>query len=146
MFARERPLRRFEKGEQQSILAFTENDGCSSGVKELSTAPFELPTVKTVSTSFRGAETRSAPQFLPAQNGADARQQFSDTKRFGDRVVRTEFETNDAINFVHMRAGCDDDRNIRTGPYLSQEFQSVIVANLQVKNYQARIPSQEVAI
>jgi len=51
--------------------------------------------------------------FLPSQYGADRASNSLRLNGFYDVVVRTEFETDDAIDFVGTMAGCDDHRNIR---------------------------------
>jgi hypothetical protein len=42
----------------------------------------------------------NAPHFPPAQYGTDAGKHLSEAERLYDGSVRTEFETDDAIDFV----------------------------------------------
>ncbi len=48
LLARQRPLRRFEKGQQQGILAFAQRDRRRVGIDQSAAAPFELPAAEPV--------------------------------------------------------------------------------------------------
>jgi hypothetical protein len=48
MLPRERPLRRFEKGQQQRILTFAQRDRRRIGIDESTATPFKLPAVESV--------------------------------------------------------------------------------------------------
>lgn len=63
--------------------------------------------------------------------------QLSETEWFYDVVVRTELETDDAIDLVRTMAGHDDDRNIRMRTNFPQEIQPIILTEAQIQNYQA---------
>jgi hypothetical protein len=114
MLAQQRPLRRFEKGQQQRILALAQRDRRRAGIDQSAAAPFELPAAEPVPASLRVLGSCSAPHFLPPQYGADPGKQFPEAEWLYNIVVRPEFETDDAIDLVGTMAGCDDDRNIRT--------------------------------
>src|ERR1700731_2039013 len=53
--------------------------------------------------------------------------QLSEAEWFYDVVVRTELETDDAIDLVRTMAGHDDDRNIRMRTNFPQEIQPIIL-------------------
>jgi len=146
MFPRQRPLRRFEKGQQQRILAFAQRDRCPIGIEESSAAPFELPAIKSVPASFRIARSCKPPHFLPPQYGTDAGKQFPEAERFYDIVVRTEFQTNDAIDFVGTMASRNDDRNVRIRTNFPQQVQSIILTEPQIQNYQAGKGSRKMTV
>jgi len=112
MLARERPLGCFEKGEQQGILTFAQRDRRLIAVYESSAATLKPPATESVSAALRIMRACSSPHFPSPQYGTDACKQFSETEWFYDIVVRTEFETDDAIDFVGTMAGRDDHRNI----------------------------------
>ena len=63
--------------------------------------------------------------------------QLSEAEWFYDVVVRTELETDDAIDLVRTMAGHDDDRNIRMRTNFPQEIQPIILTEAQIQNYQA---------
>src|SRR5229473_754120 len=136
MLSRKRPLRGFKKGKQQSVLTLAQRHRRRIGIDKRSAAAVEHPAIEPVPASLRIAGTRRTSDLLPAQNGADACEQFSETERFDDVIVRAEFETDDAIDFVGAMTGGDDNRNIRVRPDLSQEIQPVILTKPQIQNYQ----------
>jgi hypothetical protein len=113
MFPRERPLRRFEKGQQQRILAFAQRDRGRVGVNESSAATLKLPAIEPVPASLRIMGSCDPPHLLSPQHGPDACKQFPEAKWFYDVIVRPEFEADDAVNFVGTMAGGDNDRNVR---------------------------------
>src|ERR1700736_6545423 len=113
MLPRERPLRRFEKGQQQCILAFAQRDRGRGGVDESSATPIKLPAIEPVPASLRIMGSCDPPHFLPPQYGTDAGEQLSEAEWLYDVVVRTEFEADDAIDFVGTMTRRDDDRNVR---------------------------------
>jgi hypothetical protein len=63
--------------------------------------------------------------------------QLSEAEWFYDVAVRTELETDDAIDLVRTMAGHDDDRNIRMRTNFPQEIQPIILTEAQIQNYQA---------
>ncbi len=77
------------------------------------------------------------PHFLPPQYGTDAGKQLSEAEWFYDVVVRTEFEADDAIDFVGTMASRDDDRNVRMRTNFPQKIQPIILTEPQIQNYQA---------
>jgi hypothetical protein len=77
------------------------------------------------------------PHFLPPQHGTDAGKQFPETERLDDVVVRPEFETDDAIDFVGAMTGRDNDRNIRMSSNFPQEIQPIVLTQAQIQNDQA---------
>jgi hypothetical protein len=137
MLPRQRPLRRFEKGQQQRILAFAQRDRRRIGIDEFTATPFKLPAVESVTASLRIMGTCNPSRFLPPQYGANAGKQLSEAEWFYDVVVRTELETDDAIDFVATMAGRDDDRDVRMRTNFPQEIQPIIMTELQIQNYQA---------
>jgi len=72
----EGPLRAVEKGGQQSVFAFGQRHLGPAGVGEPPAAPIELPATETVLTALRISWGRGASDLLPAQHGADPRQQL----------------------------------------------------------------------
>jgi hypothetical protein len=68
--------------------------------------------VESIPTSLRVTGTGNAPNFLPPQYGTDAGKQLSEAEGLYDIVVRSEFEADDAIDFVGAMAGRDDDGNL----------------------------------
>ena len=50
---RQRPLRRFEKGQQQRILALAQRDRRRAGIDQSAAAPFELPAAEPVPAPLR---------------------------------------------------------------------------------------------
>jgi len=115
VFPRQRALRRFEKGQQQRILAFARRDRRRIGIEQSSATPFELPALESISASFRITRSCNPFHFLPPQYGTEAGEQFAKAEWFYNIVVRPEFEADDAIDFVETMAGRDDNRNIRVG-------------------------------
>ena len=115
VFPRQQPLRRFEKGQQQRILAFAQRDRRRIGIEQSSATPFELPALESISASFRITRSCNPFHFLPPQYGTEAGEQFPEAEWFYNIVVRPEFEADDAIDFVETMAGRDDNRNIRVG-------------------------------
>jgi hypothetical protein len=112
MFPREGPLGRFEKGQQQRILAFAQRDRIRVWVQDSSATPFEQPTAESVSASLRIASSCHPPHFLSPQHGSDACKQFSKAEGFYDVIIRAKFEADDPIDFVRAMTGRDDDRNV----------------------------------
>src|SRR5882672_12598668 len=112
MLPRERPLRCLEKCEQQRILTFAHRDRRRIGIEESPATAFQLPAVESIPTSLRVMGTGNAPKFLPPQYGTDAGKQLSEAEWLYDIVVRSEFEADDAIDFVGAMAGRDDDGNL----------------------------------
>src|ERR1700687_4108094 len=137
MLRRERPLRRFEKGQQQRILAFAQRDRRRIGIDESTFTPYKLPAAKSVPASLRIMGTCNPSHFLPPQYGTDSGKQLSEAERFYDGVARTEFETDDAIDFVGTMASRDDDRNVRMRTNFPQKIQPIILTEPQIQNYQA---------
>jgi hypothetical protein len=78
---RERPLRRFEKREQQGIFAFGQQDRRAVRIDEATGATFKRPAVKPVPASLRVAGWRCAAHFVSPQDGADTRQHFPEAER-----------------------------------------------------------------
>src|SRR6202022_4526776 len=115
VFPRQQPLRRFEKGQQQRILAFAQRDRRRIGIEQSSATPFELPALESISASFRITRSCNPFHFLPPQYGTEAGEQFPEAEWFYNIVVHPEFEADDAIDFVETMAGRDDNRNIRVG-------------------------------
>src|SRR4030081_2494460 len=91
MLPRERPLRCFEKGQQQRIFAFAQRDRRRIGIEESPATPFKLPAMESVPASLRIMGTCNPPHFLPPQYGTDAGKQFSEAEGLYDIVVRPEF-------------------------------------------------------
>src|ERR1700704_5054206 len=137
MLPRERPLRCFEKGQQQRIFAFAQRDRRRIAIEESPATPFKLPAIESVPASLRIMSTCNPPHFLPPQYRADAGKQFSEAEGFYDVVVGTEFETDDAIDFVGTMAGRDDHRNIRMRTNFPQQVQPIILTEPQIQNDQA---------
>ena len=81
MLPRERPLRCFQKCEQQRIFAFAQCDRGRVGVKESSATPIKLPAIESLPATFRVVGSCGSPHFLTSQDCADARQQFPETER-----------------------------------------------------------------
>ena len=69
---RERPLRRFEKGQQQCVLAFAQRERRRIGIHESTATRFKLPAVKSITASLRIMVTCNPSRFLPPQYGANA--------------------------------------------------------------------------
>jgi hypothetical protein len=63
MLARERPLRCFEKGEQQGLLTFAQWDRRLVAVYESSAATFKPPATESVSATLRIMSACSSPHF-----------------------------------------------------------------------------------
>src|ERR1700682_2573213 len=137
MLPRERSLRRFEKGQQQRILAFAQRDRRRIGIDESPATPFTLPAVESVPASLGIMGSRDPPHFLPPQHGTDTGKQLPEAEGLYDIVVRPEFETDDAIDFVGTMAGRDDHRNIRMRTNFPQQVQPIILTEPQIQNYQA---------
>jgi hypothetical protein len=112
MLPRERPLRCLEKCEQQRILTVAQRDWRRIGIEESPATAFQLPAVESVPTSLRVMGTGNAPNFLAPQYGTDAGKQLSEAEWLYDIVIRSEFEADDAIDFVGTMAGRDDDGNL----------------------------------
>ena len=108
MLPRQRPLRCPEKREQQRILTFSQRDRRRVGIEESPATAFELPAVESIPTSLRVMGTRNAPNLLPPQYGTDAGKQLPEAEWFYDAIVGTEFETDNAIDFVGTMTGRDD--------------------------------------
>src|ERR1700687_5108973 len=72
MLPRERPLRRFEKGQQQRILAFAQRDRRRIGIDESTVTPFKLPAAESVPASLRIMGTCKPSHFLPPHYGTNA--------------------------------------------------------------------------
>gem|GEM_PF-6130986 len=102
---RERSLRRLKKGEQQGILALAQGDRGRVRINELSAAPLKHPTVEPVAASLRIARPRSPSHFLSPQDGADAREQFPETKGLYDVIVRAEFKADNTVDFFGAMTG-----------------------------------------
>jgi hypothetical protein len=146
MLPRQRPLRCFQKGQQQRILAFAQRNRRRVGIEEPSATPFELPAIESVPASLRIARSCKPPHFLPPQYRTNAGKQFPEAERLYDIVVRTEFEADDAIDFVGTMAGCDNHRNIRMRTNFPQKIQSIILTEPQVQDDQARGRPRKMAI
>ena len=71
-----------------------------------------------------------------SQYRTDTREQFARPEWLGKVVVRTEFEANDAIDFVAAMTCRYDDRHIRARPDRTQQIQSIVLAELQIKDNQ----------
>src|SRR6202158_3553279 len=138
MLPRERPLGCFEKGKQQGILALAQRDRRRGGVDESSATPIKLRAVESIPASLRIMGSCDPPHFLPPQYRTDAGKQLSKAEWLYDVVVRTEFETDDAIDFVGTMAGRDDDRNVRMRTNFPQKIQPIILTEPQIQNYQTR--------
>jgi len=54
-----------------------------------------------------------------------------------DVVVRTELETDDAIDFVATMARRDDHRDVRMRTHFPQKIQPIILTEPQIQNDQA---------
>src|SRR3979411_2014867 len=65
MLPRERPLRRFEKGQQHRIFAFAQRDRRRLGVEEYPATPFKLPAAESVPPSLRIMGRCSPPPSPP---------------------------------------------------------------------------------
>ena len=137
--SRKRSPRGFQEGEQQGIFALAQRDRGRTGVDELSAAAIENPPVKPVAAPLRSVRPRRPPHFLSPQHRPDACKQLSEAERFYDVIVRSEFEADDAIDFIGPVAGCNDDRNVRMRSNFSQKIQPVILTKSQIQNDQARM-------
>src|SRR6267378_6656757 len=146
MLPRERSLRRFEKGQQQRILAFAQRDRRRIGIEESSAAPFELPAIESVPASLRIMSTCSPSHFLPSQYGADASKQLPEAEWLYDVIVGAELEADDAIDFIWTMAGRDNDGNIRMRTNFPQQIEPVILAKPQIQNNQAGDGSRKMTI
>ena len=69
-----------------------------------------------------------------SQHRADARKQFAQPERLGKVVVRAELEANDAIHFIAAMTRRYDDRHIRARSNRAQQIQSIVLAQLQIKD------------
>src|SRR5258706_1330821 len=68
VFPRQQPPRRFEKGQQQRILAFAQRDRRRIGIEQSSATPFELPALESICTTRFAARTFCAtPTDWPAR-------------------------------------------------------------------------------
>src|SRR5882762_2053412 len=106
----------------------------------------KYPTAKPVSASLRIARACRPSDFLSSQNGADAGEQFSETKGLYDVIVRAKLETDNTVDFVCAMTGRDNDRNIRVRSQFSQEIEPIVLAKPQIKDYQTRIRSFKMTI
>src|SRR5258705_10202860 len=137
LFSRERPLRRLEKGQQQSVLALAQRARLRIGIEQFPATPLELPAIEPVSASLRLMGTCDASHFLPPQHGTDTGKQFPEAEWLDNVVVRAEFEADDAIDFVRAMPGGDDHRNVRMRTNFPQHIQPVILPEPQIQNDQA---------
>ncbi len=125
--SRKRSLRGFQESEQQSIFALAQRDRARIGADELSIAAIKNPPVKSVPAAFRSIRSRRSSHFLSPQHRPNAGEQFSEAERLYDVIVSSEFEADDAIDFIGPMTGCDDDRYIRMRSDFSQKIQPVIL-------------------
>src|SRR5258708_8844140 len=142
--ARERPLRCFEKGEQQGILTFTQPDRRLIAVYESSAATIKPPAIESVSAALRITSAYSSPHFLSPQYGADACKQFSETEWFYDAVVPTPLAAHHPTNFVGALTGRDDYGDVRVRADLAQQVEPVLLAETTIENHQIRLTFGEV--
>ncbi len=70
-----------------------------------------------------------------AQDGADAREQFAQVERFGQIIVRAEFQAHDAIDVV-LAPGEDDDRHARRFTQLARQGHAVFRGQFQIEQDQ----------
>jgi hypothetical protein len=120
VFPRQRPLRRFEKGQQQRIPAFAQRDRRRIGIEQSSATPFELPALESISASFRITRSCNPFHFLPPQYGTEAGEQFPEAEWFYNIVVRPELRgdlKDEALEEMSLLAvgstGADVDRIIK---------------------------------
>ena len=92
MLAGEGSLRGVEKGDQQSIFALGQRNRRAIGVGQAARAPIDLPAAKPIATAFGIPLRRRAPGLPPAQHSPDPREEFTQSKRFGDIVVGAQLE------------------------------------------------------
>ena len=64
MLARQGPLRRFEKGQQQGTFALGQGNQRAIGVYQLAAAPFERPAVEAVASALGITDACRAPYLL----------------------------------------------------------------------------------
>ncbi len=145
MLARERSLRRFEKGKQQGILTLAQRHRIVLRIEQPPVAALDPPSVEAVSASLRIAGSGDTAEFLPPQDRAHTGQQFPQSKRLQQIIIRAEFEANDAIDLVDAMAGHDDYRHIRMRSKLSQQVEAIVVAKPQVEKDQAWLGFCDVA-
>src|SRR5258705_9747042 len=136
MLRRKGQWRGYEKGNKKCILAFAQRDGGRRGMDESTAAPLKRPAVKSVTASLRIMGACNPSHFLPPQYGANAGKQLSETEWFYDVVVRTELETDDAIDFVATMARRDDHRDVRMRTHFPQKIQPIILTEPQIQNDQ----------
>jgi len=99
VFPLERPLRSLEKGHQQGIFALAKRDWFFIRGDKYSAATLE-PQHQICNTTFRISGSGGARNLPSAQNGTSTCEQFPGAKGLDEIIVRTEFEANDAIDFV----------------------------------------------
>src|SRR6202158_2797873 len=88
VFARQRSLRRIEKGDQQGILTLRQRDRDAAGITEAPVAPIELPAAKPATASFRIPLGQSLSSLPPAQHRPDACQKLPQTERLDRKSTR----------------------------------------------------------
>lgn len=134
VFAAEWTSRRIQEGDQQPVLRFGQRHRDVIWIGETAQAPIEQPAPAKLATALSGIATRSRQARLASpQHRADARKQFAQPKGFGNVVVRTELEANDAIHFIATMTSRYDDRYIRARPDRTQEVQSIVLAELEIE-------------
>jgi hypothetical protein len=141
--ARERPLRSFQKRNKQPVFALRQRHSNSIRAYQAAVVAFELPAAELVSTPLWLARSRESAQFVPPQDGSNAREQLSQAERLGHVVVRTEFEADHAIDFLQPVPGSDDHGNVGVGSNLSEQIQPIFAPQSQIENDQARLAPGE---
>jgi len=136
VFARQRPLRRVEKGDQQRVFALRQGHRGACRVGQAPRAPIQQPAAEPVAAPFRIPLRGRAARLAPAQHRADAGQQFAQAERLGHVVIRAQFQPDDPIDLVPPVTGGDDDRNIGLRPDRPQQIEPVRLAEMQVQDHQ----------
>ena len=125
------------KATNRDILSFCQRHRNVVWIGETAQAPIRQPATAKLAAPLSGIPTGSRQARLAAsQYRTDTREQFAQPEWLGKVVVRTQFEANDAIDFVAAMTCRYDDRHIRARPDRTQQIQSIVLAELQIKDNQ----------
>lgn len=137
-FSGEGALRSVEKGEEQGVVASRENDGRAGRIRQPPKHRIELP-----SAEMEAATLPVTPRSPPPQDRVDSGEELSKPERLRHVVIGAELQPNDSIDLVPPAACGDDHRKIGMRPKITQQTQTVFLAEPKAKDDQIRLASGE---
>ena len=140
VFAAERPLGRFEKGQQHGVFALGQDDGRALGIAQAARGSIEHPAAEAATAPLRiDRYLHGWRRALPApKHGPDARQQLAKTEGLGQVVVGAKLEPDHPVDLVISMTGGDDHGDVGMRADLPQQVEPIFLAETQIEDHKAR--------